>query len=103
MRYTPYKRNKQDSQEETERLFNMGYRQFSRKYRMISRIDVPDVVEAIREKHPHVRIDMWDRRSAEDFWRTSHSQDVLKDVDEEVMWGIRKLTESLRIFQKEDE
>jgi len=84
-----------DDEQEALRLFRKGYRQTSRRHGIVSRVEVPDVFEALSEKLPHSQVQKWERWRAEDHWRRCYSQDQLEDVPEGVMRALRRFVEEV--------
>lgn len=86
-----YKRELNEDVLEAERLFNLGYRQTSNKFRIISRVDVPDVEKALRKKLPNSSIGRWNKNDMENYWRRCYSHDKLENVNEPIMRLIRQM------------
>ena len=89
-----YKREQSDDLLEAERLFNLGYRQTSNKFRIVARIDVPDVAKALKKVLPGASIGKWNRHDMERQWRRCYSKDNLEGVDEPIMRLLRHMDDA---------
>lgn len=86
-----YKRQLKDNGKEAERLYKLGYRQTSYKFRCVARVEVPDLVSALKERQPFSSCEKWKRWEQEDYWRRCCSQDKLDEVDTDVMRLLRSM------------
>jgi len=87
----PYRPTSKDPEVEAELLYNMGYRQVSRRYGMIARVEVPDLVTAMKAKMPHSKIENWKPHVREYHWLRYFSKDVVRGVPEPVMAALRRM------------
>lgn len=72
----------------------LGYRQISSKHRMLARVDVPDVTEALKKELPFSGVEKWSERDKQEHWRRCYSKDRLEGVDEDVMRVLRKICDA---------
>jgi hypothetical protein len=91
MRGKPYNLVSYDPEVEARLLFNRGYRQVSLFLGAVSRVDVSDLMKALKEKLPHSSVGKWDIRTQEDHWRRCYSQDTINGVPKPIMAVLRRL------------
>jgi hypothetical protein len=88
-----YERIFPDDEREAARLFLAGYRQISNKFGIVARIDVPDLVVALKKKMPDSSQEKWGRWMQEEHWRRCYSKDRLEHVDQSVMRHLRNMSD----------
>jgi hypothetical protein len=92
MRRAKYPGYTGSSMDEGIRLFRKGYRQQSRKYGIIARVEGREMVGAIPRDRKEAN--EWSRRWHEENSALSDSHDQFEGVPDEVMAVIRKLTDA---------
>ena len=76
-----------------DELFEKGYRQVSRRYRRLARVDVDDVREFF-ENNGYANIASLPYPDREDQYRRCYSRDII-EVPEEEMSKVRSLTSQI--------
>jgi hypothetical protein len=95
---------KQYSKQTALELFNQGYRQTSRNYGIVSRVDITD--EEMIQKHisdnfgdKESGVPSCDIESQRDFYRRVHSKDTIEDVPISIIKELNRLVRDYKYKQ----